>query len=121
MANYSKQFLSQSVNGRSITITASGSDTTTIHTTQTSSSVIDEVWLYATNPTSSDVMFNLLYGGTNFATDILFQGVIEAYAGSVLICPGLIAKGDGTIGLSIYGNSRVASGVNVFGYVNRIS
>lgn len=121
MATYSKQFLSQSANGKSIYITASGSDTTTIHTTQTSSSVIDEVWLYATNPTSSDVMFNLLYGGTNFTTDILFEGVIEAYAGNVLICPGLIAKGNGTTGLSIYGNASVASGVNVFGYVNRIS
>jgi len=121
MATYSKQFLSASTNGRSINITATGSSTTTIHTTQTSSSIIDEVWLYATNPTSADVTFNLLYGGTNFTTDILFEGVIEAYAGNVLICPGLIAKGDGTIGLSIYGNASVTGGVNVFGYVNRIS
>jgi hypothetical protein len=121
MATYSKQFLSQSVNGKSINITATGSNTTTIHTTQPSSSAIDEVWLYATNPTTSDVMFNLLYGGTNFTTDILFEGVIEAYAGSVLICPALIAKGDGATGLSIYGNTSVVSGVNVFGYVNRIS
>ena len=121
MATYSKQFLSQSANGKSINITATGSNTTTIHTTQTSSGAIDEVWLYATNPTTSDVTFNLLYGGTNFTTDILFEGVIEAYAGNVLICPGLIAKGDGATGLSIYGNSSVASGVNVFGYVNRIS
>jgi len=121
MATYSKQFLSQSANGKSITIAASGINTTNIHTTLSSSSVIDEVWLYATNPTTSDVMFNLLYGGTNFTTDVLFEGVIEAYAGNVLICPGLIAKGNGTTGLSIYGNTSVVSGVNVFGYVNRIS
>lgn len=121
MATYTKQFLSQSTNGKSINIAASGVNTTTIHTTQSSSSVVDEVWLYATNSTASDIMFNLLYGGTNFTTDILFEGVIEAYGGNVLICPGLIAKGDDATGLSIYGNASVLSGINVFGYVNRIS
>jgi hypothetical protein len=121
MATYTKQFLTQSNNGKSITIAASGTNVTTIHTTNSSSNIIDEVWLYASNPTNSDVMFNLLYGGTNFTTDVLFEGVVEAYAGSVLICPGLIAKGDGSTGFSIYGNSPTLSGVNVFGYVNRIS
>jgi hypothetical protein len=121
MATYTKQLLSQSTNGKSINIVATDSNTTTIHTTQPSSGIIDEVWLYATNSTTSDIMFNLLYGGTNFTTDILFEGVIEAYGGNTLICPALIAKGDGANGLSIYGNSSVASGINVFGYVNRIS
>lgn len=121
MASYSKQLLSQSSNGKTINITATGVNVTPIHTTQSSLSVLDEVWLYATNATTSDIMFNLLYGGTNFTNDILFEGVVEAYAGSVLICPGLIARGDGTTGFSIYGNSTSVSGINVFGYVNRIS
>ena len=121
MATYTKQLLSQSVNGKAINITATGTNTTLIHTTSASSSSMDEVWLYATNATASDITFNLLYGGTNFSTDILFEGVIEAYAGSVLICPGVVAKGDGTTGFSIYGNSTSVSGINVFGYVNRIS
>jgi hypothetical protein len=121
MATYTKQLLSQSTNGKSIVIAASGANTTTIHTTQASSGIMDEVWLYATNSTTSDIMFNLLYGGTNFSTDILFEGVIEAYAGNTLICPGLILQGDGATGSSIYGNASVLSGINVFGYVNRIS
>ena len=120
MATYSKQFLSASTNGKAINITATGVSTTLIHTTTIPTTTTDEVWLYATNATTSDITFNLLYGGTNFTNDILFEGVIEAYAGSVLICPGLIARGDGTTGFSIYGNSSL-SGVNVFGYVNRIS
>jgi hypothetical protein len=120
MATYSKQLLSQSSNGKAINITATLSSTTLIHTTQVSSSVLDEVWLYATNSTTSDITFNLLYGGTDFANDVLFDGVIEAYAGSVLVCPGLIARGNNSIGFSIYGNSSI-SGINVFGYVNRIS
>lgn len=121
MATYTKQFLSESISGKAVNITATGANTTLIHTTPSSSSSMDEVWLYATNATTSDIMFNLLYGGTNFTTDILFEGVIEAYGGNVLICPGLIAKGNGTTGFSIHGNSSVASGINVFGYVNRIS
>ena len=121
MATYSKQLLSESTNGKSIVITATGASTTTIHTTQASSGIMDEVWLYATNSTTADITLNVLYGGTNFSTDVLFEGVIEAYAGNILICPGLILQGDGTTGSSIYGNASVLSGINVFGYVNRIS
>lgn len=121
MPTYSKQFLSNNTSGRAVNITATGTSTNLIHQTQTSSSVIDEIWLYASNPTSSDVMFNLLYGGSDFTTDILFEGVVEAYAGNVLVCPGLVARGDGSSGFSIYGNVSTPSGVNVFGYVNRIS
>ena len=121
MATYSKQTLSESINGKAVNVTATGINTTLIHTTLASAASMDEVWLYATNSTAADITFNLLYGGTSFTTDILFEGVIEAYAGSVLICPGLIARGDGVTGFSIHGNSSVAGGINVFGYVNRIS
>jgi hypothetical protein len=121
MATYSKQLLSGSTNGKSIVIAATGTNTTTIHTTGTSNSVLDEVWLYATNSTAADIMVNILYGGTDFSTDVLFEGVIEAYSGNVLICPGLILRGNGTAGSVIYGNASVANGINIFGYVNRIS
>lgn len=120
MKTYSKEFLSQSVNGKSVNIVATGTNTTIIHETLPSSGVLDEIWLYATNPTTSDVMLNVLYGGTNFNTDIVFGGIVEAYAGNVLICPGLILKGDGVTGSSIYGNTSVLSGINIFGYVNRV-
>ena len=120
MANYSKQLLSESTNGRSIVIDASGVDTTIIHQTLPSIDALDEVWLYATNSTMSDIMLNVLYGGNNFNTDIVFEGIIEAYAGNVLICPGLILRGNGTTGSIIYGNASVLNGINIFGYVNRI-
>lgn len=117
MANYTKQLLSQSLSGNSITIPATTN--TLIHTTTIPSSATDEIWLYATNMSTSDVIFTLYYGGTGNA-DILFNGVIEAYAGSVLICQGLIARGNDITGFPIYGYSPL-SGINVFGYVNRIS
>jgi hypothetical protein len=121
MATYSKELLSESPSGRLINITATGAEVQTIHTTPASSGSLDEVWLYATNPTTSDQTLNLLYGGSGINNDILFKGVIEAYAGSVLICPGIVAKGDGVSGFPIYANVSTESGVNVFGYVNRIS
>lgn len=120
MATYTKQLLSQSSNGKAINIASIGGNTTLIHTTLTNSSVTDEIWLYAANSTTADITLNLLYGGTNLNNDILFEGTIEAYGGNVLICPGLIARGTGTAGLSVFGNASV-SGINVFGYVNRIS
>jgi hypothetical protein len=121
MATYSKQLLSASTNGKAVNVTATGSSTTLIHTTAISAALTDEVWLYATNATTSDITLTLLYGGTDFTNDVLFDGVIEAYSGSVLVCSGLVARGNGTTGFSIYGNSSVATGLNVFGYVNRIS
>jgi hypothetical protein len=121
MATYTKQTLGESIGGKAINITATGANTTLIHTTLTTNASTDEVWLYATNATASDITLNLLYGGTDFVNDILFEGVIEAYSGSVLVCPGLIARGNGDDGFSIYGNSSVAAGLNIFGYVNRIS
>ena len=121
MSTYTKQLLSQSLSGDAINVSATGSNTTLIHTTLSSSSVLDEVWIYACNSTSSDLTFKLLYGGTDFTNSILFNGVLEAYAGSILICPGFMARGNDSIGFSIYGNSSSLSGINVFGYVNRIS
>lgn len=117
MATYTKQLLSQSLSGGSIVMPASA--TTTIHFTNSSFAITDEVWLYATNTSAYDNLFTLYYGGSS-NSNILFNGVIEAYAGSVLICPGLVATGNNITGFPIYGFSSL-SGINIFGYVNRIS
>lgn len=55
MATFSKQLLSASTDGRGIKVVQTASSGTTIHTGSTSSSVIDEVWLYAqlNNPFSA--------------------------------------------------------------------
>jgi hypothetical protein len=120
MATYSKQFLSESVSGKAVNITTSGTDTTLIHATNTGE-MIDEVWLYASNSRDFDITLSVLYGGVNFQNDMLFRGVIEAYAGNVLICPGLIAKPNGESPFEIYATSSIASGINIFGYTNRIN
>ena len=55
MATFSKQILSGSTDGKAIKVAQTASSGTLIHTGSTSTSVIDEVWLYATlnNPASA--------------------------------------------------------------------
>ena len=55
MATFSKQLLSGSTNGRPIAVSASATPGTIIHTSQSGTSGIDEVWLYATNTSTSSV------------------------------------------------------------------
>lgn len=118
MANYSKEFLSQSTNGKAINLTTGLS---AIHTTLPSSTAIDEVWIYAINPSAVDCTINILYGGSDLVLDSVYNGVLEAYAGNTLLVAGLLLKGDGSTGSSISGVASALSGANVFGYVNRIS
>ena len=121
MSIYSKSLLSQSSNGKPLLITGTGTGITSVHTGPTSVEDFDEIWLYACNPTSSDHMLNVVMGGNDFTSDVIFNGVIEAYAGNVLICPGFVINGNGTSGINIGANVSTPSGVNLMGYVNQIS
>ena len=55
MATFSKQLLSGSTDGKQIKVAATASTGTTIHTASSTTTVFDEVWLYATlnNPFSA--------------------------------------------------------------------
>ncbi len=121
MATYSKEFLSGSTNGAKVRATATGSSLDTIHSTGISNTIKDEIWLYASNPNAFDINLYILIGGDNFTNDVAFYGTIEAYAGNVLICPGLILRGDGAAALNVKGNVSNSAGINIFGYVNRIT
>jgi hypothetical protein len=125
MATFSKNTLTFSSDGSPIPVTSIGVDLQTIHEGPHIPG-LHELWIYACNPTNSDVMLTLLMGGNDFQTDTIFRGVIEAYAGNVLVIPGFIIKKDGgasgySPGLNIFANVSVAGGVNLMGYVNQIS
>jgi hypothetical protein len=120
MSTFSKSILSQSSNGRPIPIPSTGTNTTLVHTGPTGSNQFDELWLYATNPTTADVMLNVLIGGTGFNSNIAFEGVVEAYAGNVLVIPGLVVNGNNSSGVEVRANVSTVSGINILGYVNQI-
>lgn len=122
MPTYSKIPLSQSSFGKSVSMTQTGVSGTLIHQTSSSTGVIDEVWLYGANPSMSDSVLTLRFGGSGISGDASVS-IIQAYAGYTLLCPGLILQGNGASSSSIYGSiaSGYSGAVNIYGYVNRIS
>ena len=120
MANYTKQLLSGSTYGQPITVVQTASTGTTIHATGTSSSTIDEVWLYATNTSGTAVSLTIQYGGTGAVQNAITLS-IPATSGLTLVVPGLILTGDGTNAKTIYAYAATASVITISGYVNRIA
>ena len=122
MATFTKVLLSGSTQGKAIKIaaTTSGSAGTTIHATGTSSSIIDEVWLYAYNSSSSAVVLTVQWGGVT-AVDNETKISIPATSGLTLVIPGLILTGTGSAANTIAAYAGTTNVVTVSGYVNRIS
>ena len=121
MPTYTKIPLSESSFGRSIVVTQTGVSGNLLHQTPSSTGIIDEIWIYATNPTNFDCLLTTRFGGSGISGDASALNV-EAYAGHTLVVPGFILQGDGSNPSSIYASvpSGSQSGVNIYGYVNRI-
>lgn len=120
MATYNKTQLSASTGGRPIKVAATETAGTTIHATGTSSSILDEIWIYANNTSVEDVLLTIEYGGVS-SPDDLVQVTILAGAGLVLVIPGLLLSGDGTSARTVAAFAGAANVINITGYVNRIS
>jgi hypothetical protein len=120
MATFSKIKLSGSTNGKAIKVVQTASTGTTIHATGTSSSVIDEIWLYAYNGHSSSVSLTVQFGGTATPDDDI-KLTIPAVSGLTLVVAGLILSGDGSTASTTRAYASTANVVTISGYVNRIS
>lgn len=120
MATFTKTLLSGSTRGKGIKVAATSSSGTTIHTTGTSASVIDEVWLYAYNAHTSDVLLTLQMGGTATPDDDI-KVSIPYKGGLVLVAPGLTLTGDGSAGLVVRAYAATTNVITIHGYVNRIA
>ena len=120
MAVFTKQLLSGSTQGKAIKVAATASTGTTIHATGTSSSVIDEVWLYAYNSSTGPVTLTIQYGGTT-AVDNDIKIDIPPTSGLTLIVPGLILTGTGAAANTVYAYAGTTNVITITGYVNRIS
>lgn len=119
MANISKIPLSGSTNGRGISVVATATLGTTIHASSTSQAVIDEVWLYATNPTASAVVLTVEFGGANTTSDLIKLS-IPSQTGLTLIVPGLIIRGTGAASNQITAFAATTAAIEIFGYANRM-
>lgn len=120
MATYTKELLSGSTQGKAIKVSATSSTGTTIHATGTSSSIIDEIWIYAYNSSASGVTLTLQYGGTT-AVDNDIKISIPSLSGLTLVVPGLLLTGTGSAANTLYAYAGTANVITINGYVNRIA
>ena len=119
MATYTKVLLSGSTVGEPELIAATSGTGTTVHSTGTSAAVIDEVWLYANNTSTSPVLLTVQFGGTT--TQYLKPITLAPQAGDVLIVAGLPVTGTGSAATNITAIAATTNVITISGYVNRIS
>jgi hypothetical protein len=120
MATFTKTLLSGSTQGRGIKVVATASSGTTIHATGTSSSTIDEVWLYAYNSDTVTRVLTIQFGNTTSPDDDI-KIAIPAQSGLVLVAPGLTITGTGSAANTVRAFASAANVVTIHGYVNRIA
>jgi hypothetical protein len=120
MATFTKVPFSAQTDGQPIKVVATASTGTTIHTTGTSASIFDEVWLYAYNSSTGPIVLTVQYGGTATPDDDI-KITIPSQSGLTLVVPGLILSGTGSAGNTIAAYAGTANVVTVSGYINRIA
>ena len=120
MATFSKVNLSGSTGGRLIKVAATATTGTTIHATGTSSSILDEIWLYAVNSDTTARKLTIEFGGTT-APDDLIELTVAAESGLVLVVPGLTLVGTGSAARTVTAFAATANVISIGGFVNRIT
>jgi len=122
MAPYTTIPLSSATTSGNSPITVNAGAWVTVHATDTSSTVQDEIWLYAYNPNATAIDMSVRVNQTviGFSTTMARYS-IPAY-GTLLVVPGIPFSGayGGTVTIQCYALTG-ANPVHVYGYVNRIS
>jgi len=117
MATFTKQKLSQSSNGRQIVVdTTARSTARLIHTSTSGTTNWDEIWIYATNVSSSDAVLTICWGGTTADTDEMHI-TIPSKQGRTLVVDGKLLQNS----LQVRAYASVVSVINIDGFVNRIT
>jgi hypothetical protein len=122
MSTYSKLALQPAGttgDGLGILVAATATAGTAIHTASSVPATIDEIWLYAYNNHSADILLTIEYGGVTAPKDVIKQTVTKE-SGLVLVVAGLLIQGNETPKV-IRAFAATASQISIFGYVNRIA
>ena len=105
--------------GLGILVTATATAGTAIHTASSTATTIDELWLYAYNNHSADILLTIEYGGVTAPKDVI-KFTVKTQAGLYLVVPGLVVQGNATAKV-VRAFAATASQISIFGYVNRIT
>jgi hypothetical protein len=119
MATFSKLVLSGSTDGKLVKVAQTATAGTTIHTGSATATTLDEVWLYATNNHTADVLLTVEFGGVA-SPDDLIQFTVPFKSGLFLVVAGLPIKGNATE-LEVRAFAATANVISIGGYVNRIT
>lgn len=119
MATFTKQVLSGSTDGKGIKVVQTVTAGTAIHTGSATATTIDEVWLYATNNHTADVVLTVEFGGVA-SPDDLIQFTVPFKKGLFLVVAGGLIKGNATP-LVVRAFAATANVISIHGYVNVIS
>ena len=106
--------------GLGITVAATSTAGTAIHTASATATTIDELWLYAANIHSSAVTLTIEFGGVSVTKDLIQVSIPATPSGLVLVCAGLVIQGNATAKV-VRAFAGTASKIEIFGYVNRIT
>ena len=114
MATYSKVKFSESTDGLPVKVAQTATAGTLIHTSH--ATALDEVWVYAYNGHSADVVLTVEYGGAT-APDQNIIISIPTKAGLTLVVPGLLL----TNSKEMRAFAATTNVITLSGYINRIS
>ena len=105
--------------GLGILVAATATAGTAIHTASSTPATIDEVWLYAYNNHSADILLTIELGGVTAPKDVI-KYTVTKQAGLYLVVPGLVIQGNATAKV-VRAFAATANQISIFGYVNRIA
>ena len=117
MANpkYTKLQLSASTSGLPVVVAATATTGTTIHTSISGYAEEDEIWIWAANIHTADVLLTIEFGDTAAKNNIIFT--VPYDSGLFLVIPGLIMNG----AKLITAFAATTNVIHLSGYVHRIT
>jgi len=105
--------------GLGILVAATATAGTAIHTASSTATTIDELWLYAYNNHSADILLTVEFGGVTAPKDVI-KDTIATQDGLILVVAGLLIQGNATPKV-VRAFAATANQISLFGYVNRIT
>lgn len=117
MATYSRQLLSGSTNGKPVSITATATAGTTIHTAIAGTSAFDEIYAWLTNTDVAARTVTIEFGAAGAVAAHLVDTLsLPANSPPIPIITGQVLQNSLVCGIF----ASVTAVVNATGYVNRI-
>jgi hypothetical protein len=113
---FTKALLSNSTNGKGIKVAAVATPGTAIHTAVNSTTALDEIWIYAFNSHTADVVLTIEWGEATApdGNDVI---TIPSQAGRYLVIDGRLLNNN----LIVKAFASVTNVIIIDGFVNQIA